>query len=158
MFKKGFTLIELLVVISIIGVLATFVLNSLGDARSRARDAKRISELKQLEVALALYYADNGSYPVRITSGCAVSAWETPLASLVSGDYISELPTDPIDDEASLLCYNYYGGPTASGWYCDGVRRSDYEYAILFSLENENDKVKTTTSGGFTHCIVGPLK
>jgi len=156
--QKDFTLIELLVVVSIIAVLATIILGALGDARSKARDTKRISELKQLQTSLELYYLDNGVYPSAISSGCATGVWETPLNSLLNGGYISKLPVDPIDDEPSFLCYNYYGGTSVSGWYCDGVLRSNYGYAILFSLENQNTSVKTTTSGGFSHCMVGPLK
>ncbi|PIY58013.1 MAG: secretion system protein G, partial [Candidatus Yonathbacteria bacterium CG_4_9_14_0_2_um_filter_47_74] len=61
--KKGFTLIELLVVIAIIGVLSSVVLASLNTARGRANDARRISDLKAIEIALALYYDNNGAYP-----------------------------------------------------------------------------------------------
>lgn len=64
MFKKGFTLIELLVVVAIIGVLSTIVLGSLSEARSRARDAKRLSDMKTIYTALTQYEFDHGFVPV----------------------------------------------------------------------------------------------
>jgi|GEM_PF-921456 len=60
--KKGFTLIELLVVIAIIGILAGIVLAYMGGARSKARDAKRQSEIQQVLTAQTLYYSDHESY------------------------------------------------------------------------------------------------
>ncbi len=65
---KGFTLIELLVVIAIIGILASIVLVSLSSARAKSRDGQRISELKEMQKALELYYSDHGRYPI---STCA---------------------------------------------------------------------------------------
>ena len=56
---RGFTLIELLVVIAIIGILSSVVLASLNSARQKGRDAKRISDVKQLQLALELYYDAN---------------------------------------------------------------------------------------------------
>ena len=62
--RQGFTLIELLVVIAIIGLLSTLAVVSLNSARQRSRDAKRLSDVKQLQTALELFYAENGSYPL----------------------------------------------------------------------------------------------
>ncbi len=62
-FNRGFTLIELLVVVSIIGMLSSVVLVSVQGARNKAKDAKLILEVKELQKALELYRLDNGKYP-----------------------------------------------------------------------------------------------
>jgi len=87
--KKGFTLIELLVVIAIIGVLSTLAVIALSSARTKARDSKRMSDLKQIATALELYFNENNTYPLDITPG----------NSLVSPDnlttYLSKIPSNP---------------------------------------------------------------
>lgn len=81
--KKGFTLIELLVVIAIIGLLSTLAVVALSSARQRARDSKRLSDLKQLQTALELYYQDQASpaYPV---AASAIALGSTNYACLNS--------------------------------------------------------------------------
>jgi len=67
--KKGFTLIELLVVVAIMGLLASLAIVSLNTARARARDARRVADVKQIQTALELYYMDNYKYPAEPISG-----------------------------------------------------------------------------------------
>jgi prepilin-type N-terminal cleavage/methylation domain-containing protein len=61
--RRGFTLIELLVVVSIIGTLATAGMVSYSSVRATARDAKRMSDARQLQAALEIYYENHDSYP-----------------------------------------------------------------------------------------------
>ena len=65
---KGFTLIELLVVIAIIGLLSTLAVVALNSARQRSRDAKRVSDIRQIQTALELGYSENNMYPVQATA------------------------------------------------------------------------------------------
>ena len=103
--QGGFTLIELLIVIAIIGILSSIVLVSLNSARGKARDAKRVSELKQIQKAIEMYYNDYGYYP---TCGgkdvCSSTGYSGSISTLLSVYGIS-IPNDPINESGS---YGYY--------------------------------------------------
>ena len=83
--KKGFTLIELLVVIAIIGILSSVVLASLNSARKKGRDARRVSDIQQMQLALELYFDANRQYPLLFN-----------VANIVTPGYMSAIPSDPI--------------------------------------------------------------
>jgi prepilin-type N-terminal cleavage/methylation domain-containing protein len=109
----GFTLIELLVVISIIGLLASVVLVSLSSARQKSRVAKRLTDLKQVQTALELYYGDYNQYPSPTTwawrSEC--TSWQGLNAtSVIPGlvpTYLNRMPSEPSMTQPDKNCYLY---------------------------------------------------
>ena len=105
--KKGFTLIELLVVIAIIGILSSVVLASLSTARQKSRDAKRISDVGQVQLALELYFDAKQSYPMSNGNTFAVAALP---AQLVATGFMPKLPIPPTGAP-----YVYFGTFAATG-------------------------------------------
>jgi len=81
--KLGFTLIEVLIVVSIIGLLTSATLLGLGSFRQTGRDARRISDLRQIQNALELFYAKNSAYPNALSD------------ITTAGIGITSLPKDP---------------------------------------------------------------
>ena len=70
--KKGFSLIELLVVIAIIGLLSSLAVVNLNSARGKARDAKRVSDVKQLALLIEMAATSNatGAYQGVLPANC----------------------------------------------------------------------------------------
>lgn len=110
--ERGITLIELLVVIAIIGLLASIVMASLNSARSKARDAKRLSDFKQIQLALELYRDANGQYPSAAPggSGCWWN-WQSGNTNGGSSQWLSALapylPTPPKESTIGGCVYRY---------------------------------------------------
>lgn len=86
--KKGFTLIELLVVIAIIGLLSTLSIVALNSARARSRDARRVSDIKQIQTALEMHFNAFNTYP---------TGTSTTLTSIASGTtvFMTLVPAAP---------------------------------------------------------------
>ncbi len=59
---RAFTLIELLVVIAVIAILVGLLLPALGKARSAARSAACLSQVRQIGLTAAMYEHDNKGY------------------------------------------------------------------------------------------------
>jgi prepilin-type N-terminal cleavage/methylation domain-containing protein len=80
--QRGFTLIELLVVIMIIGVLATMIGSNFLTSQRRARNAQRISTLKEIQKGFEQYYGDdNGNYAACSTMFNSTYFPQTPPAT-----------------------------------------------------------------------------
>lgn len=124
--RKGFTLIELLVVLAIIGLLSTLAVVSLNNAREKSRDSKRLSDVKQMQTALELYFSDQGKYPVSVSAlvlggtGAKTLSSTNGWADAAAGTtYMQRVPTNPTP-----------GGADYSYTSADGST-----YAVTFTLE-----------------------
>jgi len=99
--KPGFSLIELLIVVSIIALLASILVPSLGAAGAIARSAKCLSNLNALGRAMGGYHAENNEsfWP------CTLLGHPQPGANT----YFWGTNTDPVDPRpAAFLAYCDY--------------------------------------------------
>lgn len=99
-FQRGFTLAGFLIVIVVIGILAAGIISIVNPVASfqKAQDARRKSDLSQMQKALERYYQDIGSYPpnfgqndyrIKGLDGNTVN-WGNPWLP-----YMGVLPADP---------------------------------------------------------------
>jgi prepilin-type N-terminal cleavage/methylation domain-containing protein len=128
--KRGFTLIELLVVIAIIGILSSIVLASLNTARQKSRDARRVADIKQIQLAMQLFYDASSSYPASL--------------SLLAPTYIATIPRDPVAQAA----YPYDAIPAACTDDCSSYHiGANLEDGANQALNSDLDSDTPTISG-----------
>jgi general secretion pathway protein G len=135
--RDGFTLIELLVVIAIIALLSSIALIALMSARQKSRDAKRLTDMTQMNTGLELYFAYNKGYP--------------SLTSNLSPNFVTSIPSSPLpaDGGCSSLTYpspvpagtyanNYYYYPSGTSFIgADGTTLVYPDFAYYFCLGNQ---------------------
>lgn len=114
--RNAFTLVEILVTVSIIAILLVVVVGSFSNSKDVAHDQKRVTELKNIQVALELYKQKNGHYPRSISAGGGLDADSrpgsafSPVRSYYGGqtgwqlleqelvpEFLGSLPRDPLN-------------------------------------------------------------
>ena len=137
--KKAFTLIELLVVIAIIGLLSTLSIIALNSARAKARDAKRVSDVKQIQVALEMYYNEMADYPTSIAGG----------VSATGGTFLRVTPTPPtpIDGPACNVVADATYSTTEYKYVRTGTAGNVPSYTIGFCVGSDIGQGTTRITG-----------
>lgn len=181
--KRGFTLIEILVVISIISMLSSILVANVSPARAKTRDSIRVQQVRQIDLAIQLYKANNDGKAPDLTN-CAARASALSMSSAVSNciadssnpgagtpwaklkadlqPYISSIPTDPCGTNCttsygSNLAYVYYSPAyiqTSCGASCSGQSLAQLNQNYQLSAQLEAQNTQIGGSGGSS--VVAP--
>lgn len=108
---RGFALVEVTIAVAIVAILSTVVIASVQEGRKKARDAQRISDLQQVQVALRLYKDENGAYPV-VDDGRAIIGDGGTFDDLVT-EYLTVPVRDPVGSAWPIE--NFFTGTAFAG-------------------------------------------
>lgn len=131
---SGFTFLELMVVIVILGVLAALISGNFVTSLKKGRDARRKSDLTQIQNTLELYYEDKKAYPTPMNTVPYLPLGESFCETNPCGStkvYMQRMPSDPT------------GGNTYF-YESDGTY-----YRIYACMENNLDKGPGVDQNGY---------
>jgi len=151
--RKGFTLIELLVVIAIIGLLSTLAVVSLNSARAKARDARRLSDVKQLSTVLEMESTSNPAgkaVETCVLADAKVSTCDGPGDVDQFPNFSDPTGTDACSSASVAVCD--YSISTALG--AAAAKVDDYQ--ICFYLEQASGSLLAGRNSIITGGIMTP--
>ena len=124
--KSGFTLIELLVVIAIIAIITAVIITSILSSRIKARDARRVSDVNQIQLALEQFFDKCHAYPVSLSLSANCTGGTT------FSNFISVIPQDP----STHALYDYSTNSTHTDYVLHAALESNSD-ALLDSLSSD---------------------
>ena len=127
--QRGFTLIELLVVIAIIGVLSGIVIVAVGDATARARDSRRLADMRQLAFVLEKHTALQGAANL---DGCTGPFASTTACSITNHPAIERYFAAIVEP-----------APAINAVVCSGVGAAGCNYSISSDPNITNGTIRT---------------
>ena len=129
----------MMIVIAIIGILTAIVVESTSASRAKARDTRRISDIKDIQLGLAVYYDVNRDYPTAATNNIGILS-----TTLVAQGFLQSLPVDPMGG----VSYEYLSA-AGTKTYCLGATLEDLS-------SNPGDNSSCTTGGTANYKVQPP--
>src|SRR3989344_8384116 len=127
--KKGFTIIELTVALSVIAVLSAVSFVFFSSSATKSRDARRETDIKEIQQALGLYATNIGRYPACPTEIEINGATDCLSAPLIAERSMPAVPRDPRHAVGGGAC-----GTLGAFFYC--YQSADgHSYTLRYDLE-----------------------
>lgn len=115
--KKGFTILELMVSVAIIAILTSIILVTISGIKERGRDARRLSDVNEIQNALNLYFSSHNIFPVFSTK-ITITGDDAFSELLINEKNMPAVPTDPLPTFGSYTYQSNSGGTNYSLGFC----------------------------------------